>query len=286
MKRLIRFLAKDGGTYYGDAILPQGVADISRSKRARIITGDIFGKHHVTDQVVDIRLLLPPLAPSDVGTVRCVGLNYANHAKEANMEQPQYPLLFYKPPTALSGPVDPITVPPMAQETAGVDYECEMVIVIGKRCRDVPESEALDCVFGYAVGNDVTHRDWQLQRGEGQWSLGKGFDTWAPYGPGVVTSNVIKDPQNLRIWTKVNGETLQDSSTAEMIFGVRKVISLLSRGVTLMAGDLIFTGTPAGVGMCRNPQTWLKDGDVVEVGLEQIGACTNRVEFDKEEANL
>ncbi|EWZ46136.1 hypothetical protein FOZG_06319 [Fusarium oxysporum Fo47] len=272
MKRLIRFLAKDGGTYYGDAILPQGVADISRSKRARIITGDIFGKHHVTDQVVDIRLLLPPLAPSDVGTVRCVGLNYANHAKEANMEQPQYPLLFYKPPTALSGPVDPITVPPMAQETAGVDYECEMVIVIGKRCRDVPESEALDCVFGYAVGNDVTHRDWQLQRGEGQWSLGKGFDTWAPYGPGVVTSNVIKDPQNLRIWTKVNGETLQDSSTAEMIFGVRKVISLLSRGVTLMAGDLIFTGTPAGVGMCRNPQTWLKDGDVVEVGLEQIGA--------------
>ncbi|WAO84516.1 FAA-hydrolase domain-containing protein [Fusarium falciforme] len=200
------------------------------------------------------------------------------------MEQPQYPLLFYKPPTALSGPVDPITVPPVAQESAGVDYECEMVIVIGNRCRDVPESEALGCVLGYAVGNDVTHRDWQLQRGGGQWSLGKGFDTWAPYGPGIVTSNVIKDPQNLRIWTKVNGDTRQDSSTADMIFGVKKVVSLLSRGVTLMPGDLIFTGTPAGVGMCRNPQAWLKSGDVVEVGLEQIGTCTNRVEFEKEEA--
>lgn len=222
-KRLIRFLAKDGSTYYGDAILSQGIADISRSKRAHIITGDIFGKHYVTDQVVDIRLLLPPLAPLDVGTVRCIGLNYENHAKEANMEQPKYPLLFYKPTTSLSGPFDPIVVPSMAQETTGVDYECEMVIVIGKRCRDVPESGALDCVLGYAVGNDVTHRDWQLQRGGSQWSHGKGFDTWAPYGPGIVSSNVIKDPQNLRIWTRVNGETLQVS---EMEFTPQKVAGL------------------------------------------------------------
>jgi 2-keto-4-pentenoate hydratase/2-oxohepta-3-ene-1,7-dioic acid hydratase in catechol pathway len=125
------------------------------------------------------------------------------------MSQPQYPLLFYKPSTALSGPFDPITVPPMAQEGTGLDYECELVIVIGKRCRDVSEPEALDCVLGYAVGNDVTHRDWQLKRGNGQWSHGKGFDTWAPFGPGIVTSSVITEPQDLKIWTKVNGEMLQ-----------------------------------------------------------------------------
>ncbi|POR36679.1 Fumarylacetoacetate hydrolase domain-containing protein 2 [Tolypocladium paradoxum] len=277
--RLIRFLAKDGRIYYGDAILPQGTSDIAKSQRARIISGDIFGEHNVTDQAVDIRLLLPPLAPSHAGTVRCLGLNYADHAKETGMPEPKYPILFYKPATSLSGPCDPIPVHPMAQEGTGLDYECELVIVIGKRCTDVAESEALDCVLGYAVGNDVSHRDWQIKRGGSQWSHGKAFDGWAPYGPGIVSGNVIRDPQKLKIWTKVNGKTLQNGTTADMIFGVKKTIALLSRGVTLMPGDLIFTGTPAGVGMGRKPQLWLKNGDVVEVGLDQVGTCTNKVEF-------
>lgn len=202
-------MAKDGRTYYGDAILKQGVSDIAQAKQARIITGDIFGQHQVTDQVADVRLLLSPLAPADVGTVRCLGLNYALHAKESGMPEPKFPILFYKPVTALSGPSDPIPVHPMAQEGQGLDYECELVAVIGKRCSDASEADALSYVMGFAVGNDVSHRDWQIKHGGGQWSLGKGFDGWAPFGPGIVSRDVLPDPQKLKIWTKVNGKTVQ-----------------------------------------------------------------------------
>jgi 2-keto-4-pentenoate hydratase/2-oxohepta-3-ene-1,7-dioic acid hydratase in catechol pathway len=195
-------------------------------------------------------------------------------------------LFKYKPVTSLSGPNDPIPVHPIAQEVSSLDYECELVAVIGKACSDVPESKALDYVLGYAVGNDVSHRDWQIQRGGGQWSLGKGFDGWAPYGPGIVSSDLIKDPQNLRISTKVNGKGVQDSNTKDMIFGVAKTIAFLSQGTTLLPGDLIFTGTPQGVGMGRKPQLWLKDGDVVDVELEGVGTCSNKVEFTKAKAKL
>lgn len=284
--RLIRFLAKDGRTYYGDAILPQGVSDIAKAQRARIIEGDIFGKYHVTDEEVGVRLLLSPLAQSQVKTVRCLGLNYAKHAKESNMPEPKYPVLFYKPITSLSGPVDPIPVHAMAQEGTGLDYECELVVVIGKRCSDVSEADALNYVLGYSVGNDVSHRDWQIKHGGSQWSLGKAFDGWAPFGPAIVTGDAIKDPQALNIWTKLNGQTVQNGNTSDMIFGVRQMISFLSRGVTLMPGDVIFTGTPEGVGMGRKPQLWLKDGDVVEVGLEGVGTCTNKVEFEGPKAKI
>lgn len=284
--RLVRFLARNGKVYYGDAILPQGVTDIAKAKQARIVTGDIFGKHEVTDQVADVRLLLAPLALEDVKTVRCLGLNYALHAKESKMAIPKYPVLFYKPVTSLSGPTDPIPVHSIAQEAPGLDYECELVIVIGKQCSDVTESQALNYVLGYAVGNDVSHRDWQIQRGGGQWSLGKGFDGWAPFGPGIVSADLIKDPQTLQISTKLNGNTVQESNTSDMIFNVKQTISFLSRGTTLLPGDLIFTGTPSGVGMGRDPKLWLKDGDVVEVGLEGVGTCTNKVEFSKAEPKL
>ncbi|KAI1761836.1 hypothetical protein GGR53DRAFT_503852 [Hypoxylon sp. FL1150] len=280
--RLVRFLAKNGRTYYGDAILPEGVTDIAKTKQARVIKGDIFGKYEVTDQVADVRLLLAPLALEDVKTVRCLGLNYALHAKEAGLPLPKYPVLFYKPVTSLSGPTDPIPVHPIAQEELGLDYEVELIIVIGKEARDVPESEALDYVFGYAVGNDVSHRDWQVARGGGQWSLGKGFDGWAPWGPGIVSSNVIKDPQTLQIITRVNGKVVQDSNTADQIFNVKQTIAFLSRGHTLLPGDLIWTGTPSGVGFGRKPQVWLEDGDVVEVEMEGVGIVTNKVEFTKE----
>ncbi|KAN0122647.1 hypothetical protein V8E51_000973 [Hyaloscypha variabilis] len=284
--RLVRFLAKDGRTYYGDAILPHGVTDIAKAKQAKIIRGQIFGKHDVTDQVEDIRLLLAPLALDDVKTVRCLGLNYEQHAKESNLPIPKFPVLFYKPITSLAGPTDPIPVHPLAQQGTGLDYECELVAIIGKPCSDVPESSALDYVLGYAIGNDVSHRDWQLKHGGGQWSLGKGFDGWAPYGPGIVSSKIIKDPQSLQITTKLNGKTVQESSTKDMIFGVAKTIAFLSQGTTLLPGDLIFTGTPQGVGMGRTPQLWLKDGDIVEVGLEGVGSCVNRVEFTKARSKL
>ncbi|RYP16508.1 hypothetical protein DL765_005069 [Monosporascus sp. GIB2] len=270
--RLVRFLAKNGRVYYGDAILPRGVTDIAKTKQARIIAGDIFGKHEVTDKIADVRLLLAPLALEDV--------------KTSKLPIPKYPVLFYKPITALSGPTDPIPVHRMAQECPGLDYECELVVVIGKQCNDVPESKALDYVLGYAVGNDVSQREWQIQRGGGQWSLGKGFDGWAPYGPGIVSPELIKDPQRLRISTKLNGETVQESNTADMIFNVKQTISFLSQGTTLLPGDLIFTGTPSGVGMGREPKLWMKDGDVVEVALEGVGTCTNKVEFATESPKL
>ncbi|KAM3503627.1 hypothetical protein MY11210_008646 [Beauveria gryllotalpidicola] len=267
--RLVRFLSNDGRSYYGDAILPHGESDISKATSARIIEGDIFGEYQVTDRATEIRTLLPPLAPAHSGTVRCLGLNYADHAKEEQAARAQvHPILFFKPHTSLSGPADPIPVPHMAQEMDGLDYECELVIVVGKQCKDVPESEALECVFGYA------------------WAHGKGFDGWAPYGPDIVSARLIEDPQSLAIWTKVNRETLQCGNTADQIFGVKETISLLSRGVTLMPGDVIFTGTPAGVGMGRSPQLWLKDGDVVEVGLDRVGTCVNKVEFARNYAKI
>ncbi|KAF8854969.1 hypothetical protein BDZ45DRAFT_715966 [Acephala macrosclerotiorum] len=284
--RLVRFLAKDGRTYYGDAILPQGVTDVAKAKQAKIIQGQIFGKHDVTEQVADIRLLLAPLALEDVKTVRCLGLNYEQHAKESNMPIPKYPVLFYKPVTSITGPTDSIPVHPLAQQGTGLDYECELVAIIGKPCADVPESKALDYVLGYSVGNDVSHRDWQLKHGGGQWALGKGFDGWAPFGPGIVSSKVISDPQSLQIWTKLNGKVMQESSTKDMIFRVAKTIAFLSQGTTLLPGDMIFTGTPQGVGMGRKPQVWLKDGDIVEVGLEGVGTCTNKVEFTKPSSKL
>ncbi|KAI9772244.1 MAG: hypothetical protein M1840_000993 [Geoglossum simile] len=277
--RLVRFLARDGRTYYGDAILTPGATDTGKATHARVIKGDIFGKHEVTDQIAEVRLLLTPLAREDMGTVRCLGLNYARHAQEAGMPLPKYPVLFYKPVTALTGPFDPIPVGGLAQEVEGLDYECELVAVIGKEAKDVSESEALDYVLGYAGGNDVSHREWQLKRGSGQWALGKGFDGWAPFGPGIVSSNLIKDPQALKMTTKLNGTLVQDSSTKDMIFSVAQTISFLSQGTTLLPGDLIFTGTPEGVGGGRSPPLWLKDGDVVEVKLEGIGTIINRVEF-------
>ncbi|EPS27561.1 Fumarylacetoacetate hydrolase domain-containing protein [Penicillium oxalicum] len=284
--RLIRFLAKDGHVYYGDALLPSGITDIGKAAQARVIHGDIFGQHRVTDQVADVRMLLSPLARKDIGTVRCLGLNYEQHAKESNLPIPKYPVLFYKPVTAIAGPLDDIPVAPIAQEGEGLDYECELVIVIGKEARNVAESSALDYVLGYAVGNDVSHRDWQIKRGGGQWGLGKGFDGWAPFGPGIVSSKLIRDPNALHIGTKLNGKVVQSSSTKDMIFDVAKTIAFLSQGTTLLPGDLIFTGTPEGVGMGRKPAVWLKDGDQVEISLEGVGSISNRVVFDKSTPKL
>ncbi|PGH10822.1 hypothetical protein AJ80_07373 [Polytolypa hystricis UAMH7299] len=284
--RLIRFLAKDGLVYYGDAILPQGITDISKATSARVIKGEIFGSHTVTDTTAEIKHLLSPLARTDIRTIRCLGLNYAQHARESNMPLPTYPVLFFKPVTAAAGPWDDIPVPLMAQDGEGLDYECELVAVIGKEARDVPESRALEYVLGYAVGNDVSHRDWQLKRGAGQWGLGKGFDGWAPFGPGIVSTDLIPDPNSLHITTTLNGQLVQSSSTRDMIFGVAKTIAFLSRGTTLLPGDLIFTGTPEGVGMGRKPQLWLKDGDKVQVSLEGVGTCENKVVFSNPTAKL
>ncbi|CAG9986892.1 unnamed protein product [Clonostachys byssicola] len=276
--RLIRFLAKDGNIYYGDAILPSGVTDVGKAVQARILNGNPFGKHELTEQVADVDSLLSPLAREHLKTVRCLGLNYEQHAKETGTPIPQYPILFFRPITSLNGPFDTIPIPAVARQFDGVDYECELAVVIGKDAYQVPESKALEYVAGYAVGNDISHREWQLRRGGSQWGFGKGFDGWAPFGPGIVSSKLIPDPQKLKISTKVNGETVQESNTADMIFSVAKIIAFLSQGTTLLPGDLIFTGTPQGVGEVRNPPLWLKNGDTVEVSLEGVGSCINKVQ--------
>ncbi|KAJ2981805.1 hypothetical protein NQ176_g1804 [Zarea fungicola] len=283
-QRLIRFLAQDSQIYYGSPIMASHTSDIALAKTAHIITGDIFSSYTITTRVAQIVRLLSPIAPSQIRTVRCLGLNYARHAHEAAMAIPKYPVLFHKPVTSISGPFDSIPVPAAAQEQdddgqVSLDYECELVIVIGKEAKDVSEADALSHILGYCVGNDVSQRLWQLQRGGGQWSLGKCFDGWGPIGPGLVSPELISDPQTLTISTRVNEVEVQRSNTADMIFDVAKTISFLSRGTTLLPGDVIFTGTPEGVAMGRRPQPWLKHGDVIRVELEGVGSCTNRVEF-------
>lgn len=185
----------------------------------------------------------------------------------------------YKPSTSLGSPNAPLSIPKLAQ-CNGLDFEAELVVVIGKTCRDVAAADAYKYVLGYSVGNDVSHRP--LQLGPGQWSLGKGFDSWAPFGPGIVSTELIPNPHVLSIKSRVNGEQRQRSSTGDMVFKVAETIAHLSHGTTLMPGDLIFTGTPEGVAMGgkKGSERWLQDGDVVEVELENVGTCTNKVVYD------
>lgn len=213
--------------------------------------------------------LLPIARP---GKIVCVGLNYRDHATESELELPQRPLLFAKWQTSLIGPGEPIVLPPASKE---VDFEAELGVVIGERARGVTVDQALDHVAGYICVNDVSARD--VQMGDGQWTRGKSFDTFCPVGPAMVPAAAIPDPQDLAIRCLVNGEALQDSSTAEMVFGVAEVIAFVSEAVTLEPGDLIATGTPAGVGFARKPPVFLADGDDVVVEIEAIGTLTNPV---------
>jgi 2-keto-4-pentenoate hydratase/2-oxohepta-3-ene-1,7-dioic acid hydratase in catechol pathway len=206
------------------------------------------------------------------GKIICVGLNYRDHAEETGADLPKAPLLFAKWANTLIGPGDPIVIPPEVHEA---DYEAELGVVIGRTTSRVSEAEALDAVRGYICVNDVSARD--LQFGDGQWTRGKSVDTFCPVGPELVPREQVEDPQALGIRCLVNGETLQDSTTANMIFSVAEIISYVSRTVTLEAGDLIATGTPAGVGIARDPKVLLKDGDEVTIEIDGLGRLTNPV---------
>lgn len=205
------------------------------------------------------------------GKIVCVGLNYRDHAEEQGVELPAEPLLFAKWPTALIGPGEPIVIPPIVTKA---DYEAELGVVIGARVRGVSKENALEAVRGYLCANDVSARD--LQFSDGQWTRGKSVDTFCPVGP-LVPADEIPDPHNLRIRAIVSGEVLQDSTTANLIFGVDEVISYASQTMTLEPGDLILTGTPAGVGVFRDPQRLLQPGDEVTIEIERIGSLTNPV---------
>lgn len=214
--------------------------------------------------------LLPPVPPPE--KILCIGLNYLDHAIETGAEPPTEPVVFSKFNTALVGDGDAIVLPSLSHE---VDYEAELVVVIGRTARHVPEGDAMKCVAGYTCGHDVSARDWQKGRPGGQWLLGKSFDTFAPIGPWLVTTDELPDPSNLRVKMHLSGELVQDSTTAQLIFNIPQLISHLSRIMTLKAGDLIFTGTPPGVGAARKPPRFLRHGDVCTVEIEGIGPLTN-----------
>lgn len=212
----------------------------------------------------------PLRAPSKIA---CVGLNYHDHCRETGMDPPDRPLIFAKFASSLTGPDAPIEWPEGLSDQ--VDWEVELAVVIGRRVRRVGEDEALDAVFGYTAANDVSARD--LQFADQQWVRGKSLDTFCPLGPAIVTPDEFGDPQDKRLVARVNGETMQDSTTAEMIFGVAETVSFLSNACTLEPGDLILTGTPWGVGGFRDPPVFLKPGDTVEVEVEGVGVLANEV---------
>jgi 2,4-diketo-3-deoxy-L-fuconate hydrolase len=245
------------GVVSGDVITPAG--------------DDILQAVPVGEPIpLDAVELACPVGPD--AKIVCVGLNYHDHAVETGAVLPSEPLLFAKLPSSLVGPGQPIVIPEI---TEAVDYEAELGVVIGRRTRHVSPSEALSHVLGYTCVNDVSARD--LQLGDGQWMRGKSLDTFCPVGPWIVTTDDIPDPQSLGIRCLVNDELVQDSSTANMLFDVDQIVSHVSQAITLEPGDLIATGTPAGVGFTRDPARYLRPRDVVTVEIDRIGALTNPV---------
>jgi 2-keto-4-pentenoate hydratase/2-oxohepta-3-ene-1,7-dioic acid hydratase in catechol pathway len=262
--RIIRYQNPSGEVFYG-AEQPSG--ETSR------LEGDIFSTYRVADERAQIGRLLAPVVPA---AILCIGLNYKRHASESKLPAPLFPVLFVKGPNTLQHPGEPIVIPTHLRSEE-VDYECELAVVIGRTCKNVRRAEALDYVLGYTCANDVSARDWQIKRGGGQWCRGKFFDTFAPLGPRLVTRDEIPNPNSLRIRTILNGQTVQDWNTDDMIFDVPALIEFLSGSTTLLAGTVILTGTPHGVGMAGTPPRWLKPGDNVTIEIEKIGRLTNPV---------
>lgn len=254
-----------------DPGLPGGMCkflSLGRDGLQRAVAALESGKRVARDK---LRLLPPVPRPEKI---ICIGLNYADHARETGKEAPSEPVVFNKLQTALRAAGDPIVLPRLSSK---VDYEAELVVVIGVRGRHIPKERALDYVAGYTCGNDVSARDWQQHKPGGQWLLGKSFDSFAPLGPELVTADEVGNASNLAIRLSINGRTMQDSRTSQLIFGVPELISYISGICTLAAGDLIYTGTPSGVGVARKPPVYLQPGDTVEVEIEKVGVLRNPV---------
>lgn len=267
--KIIRYADSNGQVHYGEQASDGAIWRIE---------GDLFAAapFHVTSERAAVQKLL---APVQARQVLGIGLNYRRHAEETRAPIPEYPVLFMKGIHAVQNPGDPIWIPRhLASEE--VDYECELAVVIGKDCKNVPREHAFDFVLGYTCANDVSARDWQKRLNSGQWCRGKTFDTFAPLGPCLVTPDEIPNPNDLRIATVLNGERVQDWTTRDMIFDVPRLIEFLSGSTTLAAGTVILTGTPHGVGMARTPPRWLSPGDEVTIEIERIGSLTNPVALE------
>jgi 2-keto-4-pentenoate hydratase/2-oxohepta-3-ene-1,7-dioic acid hydratase in catechol pathway len=279
--KICRFTRPDGSVGWGVAN-SSGIQDISKAdptlptKMVDIIQGwnqlvpriQGLGKRLGVSEE-PLRFLCPLDKPRKV---LCIGLNYRDHAIETGQAIPGEPMVFCKVPTAVIGPDDDIVLPKVSEQ---VDYEAELVIVIGSRAKNVDEEGAAKAIFGYTVGHDVSARDWQTGKPGKQYFLGKSFDTFAPLGPVIALANSIEDPMNLKIQSRINGETMQSSSTSQLIFSPTTLVSYISQVMTLDVGDVIFTGTPSGVGLARKPPRFLKPGDVVEIEIEKIGTLSN-----------
>ena len=237
------------------------------------IEGCIFGEHSDTGETATVKKLLAPISPK---AVVCIGLNYRKHADEGNQPHPMFPVVFMKMPSSVTNPGDPIELPTKLKSTK-VDYECELAVVIGRQCKNVAKENALDYVLGYTCANDVSARDWQSQWGGSQWCRGKTFDTFCPLGPALLTADEIANPNELSIKTILNGQTMQDWNTNDMIFDVPTLIEFLSGSTTLVPGTVILTGTPHGVGFAQKPPLFLKHGDTISIEIEKIGTLTNPV---------
>ncbi len=262
--RIVRIQDKSG-------IVRQGVEHADG--RVTRIEGSLFGDFADTGETLEAGKRLSPIEPRDI---ICIGLNYRKHAAEGGQPIPEFPVVFMKNSGTLQNPGDPIVLPRKLQSDA-VDYECELAVVIGKRCHNVSRADALKHVLGYTCANDVSARDWQMKYGGSQWCRGKTFATFCPLGPVLVTADEIPDPNALGIRTVLNGETMQDWNTDDMIFDVPTLIEFLSGSTVLVPGTVILTGTPHGVGAARKPPVFLKHGDTVTIEIDRIGKLTNPV---------
>ncbi|PIG83914.1 fumarylacetoacetate hydrolase [Aspergillus arachidicola] len=290
---LVRFISEEDGQVHLGEVDPSrypdvGIAVLNGERiAAKLVTGSIFDGV-VTNTVMHISRLLAPIGIEDVPIIRCMGLNYRDHAKEANMPIPDVPVLFMKPRTALNGPFPAmINVPKIAQDGSS-DYEAELSIILSKTGRDIPESEAMSYILGYTCSNDVSARTQQFKNSQWCFSkeltlppLDKGLDGSCPLGPVLVSPSAIGDPHNLRINAIHNGEVVQASNTREMIFDIAKIIAFLSQGTTLEKGTIIMTGTGPGIGAMRTPKVVLRDGDDIRVVVENIGTLANKVYYEQ-----
>jgi len=269
--RIARFVTAAGDTHMG--VVEDGV----------VIEVDVplDALHSISERMLaaaqrrridEVTLLAPVNRPSKV---LCVGINYVPHMEESKFERPAEPVFFSKLPSTIVGPTDAIALPAVAP--GRVDYEAELVVVIGSRGRDIDPARAFDHIAGFTVGNDISARDWQLKKPGGQWLLGKSFDTFLPLGPWITTADQLGDLGQLHVRCEVNGEDRQDDVVSNLIFDIPTLISYISRVATLEPGDLMMTGTPGGVGQSRTPPRWLQNGDVVETSIDQIGKLRNPV---------
>ncbi len=258
---------------YKDPAGQIGFGAIHDGDRVTRVEGDPFAAYRDTGEVASIARRLAPIEPRDI---ICIGLNYRRHAAEGGQAIPEQPVVFMKNVGAVQDPGEPIILPRKLRSDQ-VDYECELAVVIGKECYNVAKADALSHVLGYTCANDVSARDWQMKWGGGQWCRGKTFATFCPLGPWLVTADEISDPNALGIKTVLNGQTMQDWNTNDMIFDVPTLIEFLSGSTRLVPGTVILTGTPHGVGAARKPPVFLQPGDTVTIEIEKIGALTNPV---------